>query len=105
MPSTGILLDKGIDIDAAIAYADTHGRSLAGFEGAEPISNEELLALDVDVLAPCAKENQITAKNAGDVKAKIVAAQEDNVDRAKINADVTELKNQINSQPFTDKQV
>jgi flagellin len=32
-----------------------------------------------------------------EMKGKIVAAQEDNVDRAKINADVTELKNQINS--------
>ena len=43
-----------------MAYADAHGRSLAGFDGAEPITNEELLELDVDVLAPCAKENQIT---------------------------------------------
>ena len=63
----------GIDVDAAIAYAAEHGRSLEGFEGAEPISNEDLLTLDVDVLAPCAKENQITAKNAGEIKAKIVA--------------------------------
>jgi glutamate dehydrogenase (NAD(P)+) len=62
----------GIDIDAALAYADSHGRSLAGFDGAEPISNEELLSLDVDVLAPCAKENQITGDNAADVKARII---------------------------------
>ena len=62
----------GIDIEAAIEYARTHGRSLAGFDGAETITNEELLALDVDVLAPCAKENQITSKNAADVKAKII---------------------------------
>ncbi|NNF59113.1 MAG: Glu/Leu/Phe/Val dehydrogenase [Rhodothermaceae bacterium] len=62
----------GIDIEAAMAYADAHGRSLAGFEGAEPITNTELLALDVDVLAPCAKENQLTGANAADVKAKIV---------------------------------
>lgn len=64
---------SGIDIDAAIEYADTHGRSLAGFDGADEITNEELLTLDVDVLAPCAKENQITSENAADVKAKIVA--------------------------------
>ncbi len=63
----------GIDIDAAIAYAAANGNQLTGFDGAEPITNEELLALDVDVLAPCAKENQITSENAGDVKAKIVA--------------------------------
>ena len=63
----------GIDVDAAIAYAAEHGRKLEGFPGAEPISNAELLTLDVDVLAPCAKENQITDENAADVKAKIVA--------------------------------
>jgi len=63
----------GIDIDAAIVYAAEHGNQLTGFDGAEPITNEELLALEVDVLAPCAKENQITSDNAGDVKAKIVA--------------------------------
>ena len=64
---------NGIDVDAAIAYSAAHGYRLTGFDGAEPISNEELLALDVTVLAPCAKENQITAKNADAVKAKIVA--------------------------------
>lgn len=36
------------------------------------ITNEELLELDVDVLIPAALENQITAKNAGSVKAKVV---------------------------------
>ena len=71
--SGGYYNADGIDVDAAIAYADTHGRSLAGFDGAESISNEELLTLDVDVLAPCAKENQITSKNAAQIRAKIVA--------------------------------
>ena len=63
----------GIDVDAAIAYAAAHGNRLSGFDGADPISNDELLVLDVDVLAPCAKENQITAKNAGQIKAKIIS--------------------------------
>ena len=70
--SGGYYNADGLDIEAAMAYAETHGRSLAGFEGAEPITNAELLALDVDVLAPCAKENQLTGANAADVKAKIV---------------------------------
>ncbi|HYE95675.1 MAG TPA: Glu/Leu/Phe/Val dehydrogenase [Rubricoccaceae bacterium] len=64
---------NGIDIEAAMRYVETHGKTLEGFDGAEPISNEELLTLDVDVLAPCAKENQITGKNAANIKAKIVA--------------------------------
>jgi glutamate dehydrogenase (NAD(P)+) len=64
---------NGIDIDAALAYSAANRGSLKGFDGAEPISNEELLTLEVDVLAPCAKENQITKKNAHDIKAKIIA--------------------------------
>jgi glutamate dehydrogenase (NAD(P)+) len=71
--SGGYYNADGIDIDAAIAYANAHGRSLAGFDGAESIENEELLVLDVDVLAPCAKENQITKKNADQIRAKIIA--------------------------------
>ncbi|MEM1117294.1 MAG: Glu/Leu/Phe/Val dehydrogenase [Bacteroidota bacterium] len=71
--SGGYYNPNGLDIDAAIAYAATHGRSLAGFEGAEEITNDELLTLDVDVLAPCAKENQITADNADAIQAKIVS--------------------------------
>lgn len=38
----------------------------------QTISNQELLALDVDVLIPAALENQITADNAADVKAKLI---------------------------------
>ena len=42
------------------------------FKGTESITNKELLELDVDVVVPAAIENQITEKNANDVKAKIV---------------------------------
>ena len=38
-----------------------------------PLTNEELLELEVDVLIPAALENQITAENAPRVKAKIIA--------------------------------
>ncbi len=38
----------------------------------EVITNDELLALDVDVLIPAALENQISQHNAPDVKAKLV---------------------------------
>jgi glutamate dehydrogenase/leucine dehydrogenase len=39
---------------------------------AQVISNDELLELDVDILVPAALENQITARNADKVKAKVV---------------------------------
>ena len=62
---------NGIDIPAAFAHKAETG-TLEGLRGAEAITNEELLLLDCDVLAPCALEQVITADNADQVKAKIV---------------------------------
>jgi glutamate dehydrogenase (NAD(P)+) len=67
----GIYNPKGIDIDAALTYVASK-KSLAGFPGAEAITNEQLLALECDVLVPAAMENVITAENAKSVKAKII---------------------------------
>jgi glutamate dehydrogenase (NAD(P)+) len=62
---------NGIDVAAAIAHKQETG-SLAGLKGAEEITNDELLLLECDVLAPCALEQVITSDNAADVKAQIV---------------------------------
>lgn len=70
--SGGYYNPKGLDIDAAIAYSAKNGRSLAGFSGGQHITNDALLELDVDMLAPCALEDQITEKNAKDIKAKLI---------------------------------
>ncbi len=48
-------------------------RSVTGLPGTEPITNEALLELDVDVLLPSALENVITSENAGKVKGRIIA--------------------------------
>jgi glutamate dehydrogenase (NAD(P)+) len=63
--------DNGIDIPAAIQYVKDH-RSLDGFKGGSPLSNEELLTSKVDVLVPAALENVITSKNAAKIQAKII---------------------------------
>ena len=68
---SGLYNPNGIDVQAAIAHKRETG-SLAGFRGAEPISNDDLLLLDCDVLAPCALEQVITEANAPQVKAKII---------------------------------
>lgn len=47
--------------------------SVVGFEGTDPITNNDLLELGVDVLIPAALENQITAQNAPCIKAKIIS--------------------------------
>ena len=61
----------GIDIAGAIKHV-REKRSLEGLKGATPITNEELLQLEVDVLVPAALENVITSKNAAKIRAKVI---------------------------------
>lgn len=68
----GVQNAKGLDIPALLEYAATHEHSVHGFPGGEPIAKHELFELDVDVLVPAALENQITAENAGRIKAKLI---------------------------------
>jgi len=62
----------GFDPDEAVAHKKKTG-SVVGLPGTEEISNEDLLALECDILIPAALENQIRADNADDVKARLVA--------------------------------
>jgi glutamate dehydrogenase (NAD(P)+) len=61
----------GLDIEQLIAHKKQTGQ-LTGLLRAEAITNDELLALRCDVLAPCAYEMQITAENASRTQARIV---------------------------------
>lgn len=63
--------EHGLDIPALLQHRDRHG-VIEGFEGGEPITNEELLALPCDVLVPAALENQLTEANADQVRAKVI---------------------------------
>jgi glutamate dehydrogenase/leucine dehydrogenase len=47
-------------------------KTIDKFPGGESIENEQLFALDADVLIPAALENQITTDNAGSIRARIV---------------------------------
>lgn len=67
----GIYNKEGIDVDKLIDYVKENG-SVVGFENTEPITNEELLELETDILVPAALENQITSDNAESIKAKII---------------------------------
>ena len=71
--SGGYYNEGGLDVRAMMAYAEGNRGTLEGYRDADPISNEELLTLDVDVLVPAAKEDQITKHNAAQIKAKIIA--------------------------------
>ncbi|MDD4874710.1 MAG: Glu/Leu/Phe/Val dehydrogenase [Dehalococcoidales bacterium] len=67
-------VESEVGIDPEVAYTcKNQTGSVCNLPGMEYISNEELLELDVDILIPAAIENIITDKNAGKIKAKIVA--------------------------------
>ena len=67
----GIYNAKGLDYNAVMAHKKKTG-SVINFPGADNITNEELLELDVPVLVPAALEDQITDANADRIKAKII---------------------------------
>ena len=68
----GVYNAKGLDVAKMIEYARQH-RSIDGFAGGEPLANDKLFDLPVDVLIPAALENQITMDNAPTIKAKVIA--------------------------------
>lgn len=67
----GVWNAEGLNIPQLLEHATTNG-SVQGFPGAEPISNEGLLASEVDMLIPAALGNVLTRENANDVRAKYV---------------------------------
>ncbi len=68
---TGIYNHNGVDPYEVLEHKNKTG-SVGGFPGTTEISNDELLALECDVLIPAAMENQITEENVDNVRAKIV---------------------------------
>jgi glutamate dehydrogenase (NAD(P)+) len=71
--STGAIFNgQGLDPHRLVEHKATSG-AVAGFSDSEPISPEEVLTLDCDVLVPAALENAITKRIAAKVKASIIA--------------------------------
>lgn len=62
---------QGIDIPAALHHM-IENKTLAGFNKADKISNEELLTADCDLLIPAALGGVITMDNVNDIKAKFI---------------------------------
>ncbi|RHA38508.1 Glu/Leu/Phe/Val family dehydrogenase [Cellulomonas rhizosphaerae] len=67
----GIQSSDGLDVPALLEHVARGGR-VPEFEGGSPVSNSELLALDVDVLVPAAVEGVLDAEAAARVKARWV---------------------------------
>ncbi len=67
----GVYNQEGLSPTGLHAYEEEAG-TIAGYEGGEPVTNEQLLELDCDVLIPAAIEGQLTEKNADRVKASVI---------------------------------
>jgi glutamate dehydrogenase (NAD(P)+) len=70
--SGGVFAPDGLDVPTLHAWVAEHG-SLVEFEGVQRITNEELLELECDILVLAAREDQVTAANAGNLRCKLVA--------------------------------
>lgn len=68
----GIYYEGGLDMGEVKEFKARTG-SVVNFPDATPVTQEELLTLECDILVPAALENQITEANAKNIKAKIVA--------------------------------
>ena len=69
--SGAIANPAGLDVRAVKAFRHQSG-SLIGAPGAETIDADRFWGCDVDILVAAAMENQITASNAGSIKARIL---------------------------------
>ncbi len=63
---------KGINPHALLGFLNGNPRALLDYPEAEVIANADFWGVDCDLLLPAALENQITAANAGQVRAKLV---------------------------------
>ncbi len=70
--NTGLINKDGLDIAALVEHAKLN-RTIKGFKSADEIAGSEIFAVDCDCLIPAAAGSQITADNAGSIKAKIIA--------------------------------
>jgi glutamate dehydrogenase (NAD(P)+) len=71
--SGGVLAESGLPIPELHAYVAEHG-SLEGYaKNCERITNEQLLELQCDILVLAAREDQVTAANAGELHCRLLA--------------------------------
>ena len=69
--SGGVFNHRGLNITELIQYVNEN-RFIKGFPKAEAITNEDLLALKVDALIPCALDGVINSKNMKNIKAPLI---------------------------------
>ena len=69
--SGGLYCAEGLAVPDLLGHVQETGL-IEGFAGGEKIAGEELLTMECDILVPAAMENQLTAANAPEIKARLV---------------------------------
>jgi glutamate dehydrogenase (NAD(P)+) len=67
----GVHNAKGLDIPTLVEYV-ARNKTVAGFNGGDAFTNDELFTAELDILIPAALENQITMANAPGIRAKVI---------------------------------
>jgi glutamate dehydrogenase (NAD(P)+) len=67
----GLYRAGGLDVDKLMAFIEKHD-NMYEYPEADKVTNEELLEMECDILAPCAVSNQLHAGNADRLKCKVV---------------------------------
>jgi glutamate dehydrogenase (NAD(P)+) len=70
--SGGVYNPNGFDLWKLEKHV-AQNKTVAGFPESEPVTNEQLLLLDCEILVPAALERQITEANAAKIKCRILA--------------------------------
>src|SRR5688572_31636065 len=66
----GVFNGKGLDVDKLIEHVRQH-KTVNGYKEAEPLSQQDVFKTDAEILIPAALEEQITAANVHDIKARL----------------------------------
>ncbi len=67
----GVYREDGLDIQRLLQH-NAEARTVVGFPGAEPVTNQELLELPCDFLVPAAVERVVHRGNAPRIRARVV---------------------------------
>ncbi|HLJ09877.1 MAG TPA: Glu/Leu/Phe/Val dehydrogenase dimerization domain-containing protein [Planctomycetaceae bacterium] len=79
--SGGVWNPEGLDVPSLLHWSADH-KGVAGYPGSDPLTNDELLRSEVDLLVPAALGGVITEEVAKDMRAKVVIEAANNPTRA-----------------------
>ncbi len=71
--TASIYAEEGIDVEKLFNYSRANNYSIAGFSDVQYIADDDFFATECDICIPAALGNQITMKNAHEIRAELIA--------------------------------